>query len=252
MEANPDHPRSFLLQSQWTEKGKPGYSPTFASGGGGGGSYQAGSSKQTIGESQDEDLRLGSPPLPGQPLSNDGPRVVHRHTIAATIVGVNLERPPFYPACPESVEAAPRDQTQTQAATTRRCHKKVQQDEQTGVWRCQANHMCQVPTYRYICRLQVSDQTGTIDCNCFDEIGVRLFGCQANEMAELWEGNNDEARAKMNAVMFRRVVVKLRAQKEVFNDEERTKYVIQEVQDIPLVAEGKQLMSAIKQTVGAF
>jgi replication factor A1 len=251
MDANPDHQRSFQLQQRWTEKGKPGYTPTLSTGGGG--SSQPGSaSRQSIAECKEEDLRLGAPPMPGQPLDPNMPRSVHRHTIVGTIISIaNPEREPFYAACSATVEAAP-SMTQGQQQKTRTCNKKVTQDQEGGGWRCNSGHMCPQPNYRYLARFQVADHSGCIEASCFDDIGVRLFGCSANQMAEMWESRNDEAQAKLQAVCYRKQVVKLRAQKEVWNDEERTKYVITELGDLAVTDEGKHMLSDIRNLFGSF
>ena len=97
-------------------------------------------------------------------------------TLKATLVYVKNES--FaYPAC-----------------RTEGCNKKVI-EETENEWRCEK---CQktwdAPNYRYIMTLNVSDHTGMIWLNCFDEVGTMILGMTANELTALKQAeDNGEA-----------------------------------------------------------
>jgi len=245
IQENPDHPHAIQLIRKWQEKGRPGYLPSFA--GGGSGSYQPSlTQRKTIESCREDDLRLGPAPVPGQPFDKNAPSSVHKHTALGTIISVQTDRPPFYAACPELVDRP------GMQGESRPCQKKVVQDSGSGVWRCALNHECQQPNYRYLCRLQVADDTGALDVSSFDETGVKLFGCEAREIAGLWDSEAHEAelQARLQKPLWRRVVVKLRSQKETFNDEERVKYVLLELANAPHVAEAKRMLGQVREAVG--
>jgi len=245
IQENPDHPHAIQLVRKWQEKGRPGYVPSFASGSSG--SYQSSlTQRKTIESCREDDLRLGPAPAPGQPFDPNAPSSVHKHTVIGTIMMVPTDRPPFYAACPELVDRPGKQ------GESRPCQKKVVQDSGSGVWRCALNHECQQPNYRYLCRLQVADDTGALDVNSFDETGVKLFGCEAREVAGLWDSpaHQAELQARLQRPRCRQHVMKLRSQKETFNDEERVKYVLVELADVPHVAEAKRMLGQIKEAVG--
>ncbi|CAK0831045.1 unnamed protein product [Prorocentrum cordatum] len=50
------------------------------------------------------DVELAPPPMPGQPLDPNGPKTVHRHVVIARATGIQLDRTPCYPSCPELVD----------------------------------------------------------------------------------------------------------------------------------------------------
>jgi len=73
------------------------------------------------------------------------------------------------------------------------CNKKVVELE-PGQWRCEkCNISHEKPEYRYIMSINVSDHTGQLWLNCFDEVGRMIMGISADELMEIKE--NDEKRA---------------------------------------------------------
>merc|ERR1719436_1340339 len=125
---SPDDPQAFTLKARYEafKAARGGAMPAPAPRSAGGGS--SGGFAKTIEGMVREDLALGPPPVPGQQLSPDGPKAVHRHHVVATVTQIPTDRMPCYPACPEMV--AGRDGAQ------RACQKKLTQDS-PGLWRCQ-------------------------------------------------------------------------------------------------------------------
>jgi len=115
VEVNPDHPRTFELTRQWQSAGSPSgafifastHSATGAGGSAGGIGYKpggAGMVVQTVEQCLEEDVNLVSPLAQGQGFNPNMGRDMHRHVVLCTLTGVQTERPPFYAACPETVE----------------------------------------------------------------------------------------------------------------------------------------------------
>merc|ERR1712187_601841 len=95
-----------------------------------------------------------------------------------------------------------------------------------GTWRCAAGHMCNQPNARYMCqRVRVLDHTGSFDISFFDEVGQRVFGQDANELAALWDDPSREVErdAFLAKASWKRVNLRLKSQRETWNDEERIK-----------------------------
>jgi len=218
------------------------------------GSFASGSGirrRETIHECKEADLHLGSAPEKGQLFSAapGAPRSVNRHNVIVTLTCVTADRQPFYYSCPELVERA---QSSGQGRDERRaCLKKVSMEG--GTWRCASGHVCQQPTARYMCqRLKVLDHTGSSDIAFFDDVGLRIFGQDASGLSAMWD---DPARAAerdafLAKASWKRIQLRLRSQRETWNDEERTKMNAEEAQHLDYVKEGKNMLAEIRAALG--
>lgn len=64
------------------------------------------------------------------------------------------------------------------------CNKKVVELE-PGQWRCEkCDKTHDKPEYRYIMQVNVSDHTGQLWLNCFDDVGRKLMGLPADQLME--------------------------------------------------------------------
>lgn len=50
--------------------------------------------------------------------------------------------------------------------------------------------MCEKPVARYIYKTEIADHSGQLRIDVFDEVGMVLFGCEAQELAALWDECN--------------------------------------------------------------
>ena len=72
------------------------------------------------------------------------------------------------------------------------CQKKVIEEE-PGQWRCEKCQMTwDAPEYRYIMLFNVSDHTGQLWLNCFNDTGVQLMGMTANELTKLRDEGEEQ------------------------------------------------------------
>ena len=208
--------------------------------------------RETIQECMEADLQLGAAPEKGQSLNTvpGMPRSVFRHIVGVTLTCVNSDRQPFYYACPELVE---RGQPSGQASEERRpCHKKLVMEG--GTWRCGGGHVSPQPTARYMCqRVRVLDHTGSIDISFFDDVGVRIFGQDASGLAAIWDDprRGAERDALLGKASWKRVQLRLRSQRETWNDVERIKLNAEEAQQLDYVMEGKSMLAEIRAAIGA-
>merc|ERR1719356_664162 len=140
------------------------------------------SEPKTISDIQEEDLELVPPPMPGQPLDPGGPKIVHRHVVVARATGIQLDRAPCYPSCPELV-----DQGGAQPGGEKRACNKKASEHGFECWTCAAGHQCRQPVWRYMIRLKFSDHTGSVEVSFFDEHAKKLFGVDASQYQQAWD-----------------------------------------------------------------
>jgi hypothetical protein len=241
-ELNPDNQQAFALRRQFEEKMlTQSYQPAART------STLMGNRK-TIEEVVEEDKQLGPPPDRGQPFDPNGPKSYHRHLVMGTLTQMPMDRPPYYPACPGVVE---RTNAQGQAIQ-RPCNKKLNQDGPE--WRCAEGHVCQRPTYRYLAnRVQIVDPTGTVEVSFFDEAGRQIFGCEADELAALWEDptRDLELQQKFSKLAWKRYVFKLSSKQETWQDEQRTRRNVEDGQKPDFAKEGSRMIAEIKEALQA-
>jgi len=242
-------PTAAQLKAAFEERQRTNPLPAYTKRGGPVGS----SEPKTIRSCRDEDVNLAPAPPPGVPLDNNGPRTVHRHTVLAWPTEIQLERAPCYPACPELVDSNPRG-AQAASGERRACNKKVSQ-QGFDCWTCAMGHQCTQPVWRYMCRMKFADHTDSVEVSFFDEHAKKLFGVDAAEYQQAWENSKDgdeEALERINSrVLWRPVSLKMRAQKEVWQDEERVKYSATEVTPMDTANHARRLLSEVQHSVAA-
>mmetsp|Transcript_3512 Transcript_3512/g.8744 ORF Transcript_3512/g.8744 Transcript_3512/m.8744 type:complete len:824 (+) Transcript_3512:67-2538(+) len=244
------------LQARFEERQR--YNPLVPKqrGGGAGGSNGGQSSRErTLQECKVEDMDLSLPLPPGQGYDPSGPRSVHRHTVVVTLTTIHSDRPACYPACPEQV-VNPYSNANAPGGTaqTRTCNKKVT-EEAPGLWRCNHGHACDAPVWRFICRGKVMDATDTLDVNLFDAEAKTLFGCSAAEYNNTWElardsANEDDLQNLHSRVTWKRYRLKLKAQKEAREQEDRVKYTVAEICPLELTTETRRMLADVYGAVG--
>ncbi|KAI8913069.1 hypothetical protein DFJ77DRAFT_466661 [Powellomyces hirtus] len=111
-----------------------------------------------------------------------------------------------YPACPSNG-----------------CNKKVT-DIGNG-WRCEkCDKTYPAPEHRYIMSFSITDHTGQVWLQGFNEVGEQLLGMSANEMVALKDSQNDQAvTAAINDALFKTYLFKVRAKAETYQDESKVR-----------------------------
>merc|ERR1719487_727597 len=120
-----------------------------------------------------------------------------------------------------------------------------------GVWACASDHQCHDPSARWTASFSICDHSGSQYVSVFDEIGQKVLGCTAQEMAQLWDRKDDDVQAAMEiervfkAAQFKRWRLRLRSKKEVWNDEERVKVVAVDCDPLRLSTDGRVKLEQI-------
>jgi replication factor A1 len=249
IELNPVDAAAVALVQAYEAAGRPRSAGGFGSGAG----MRATARRETIQECKDADMLLGLAPEKGQPLVAvpGAPRSVFRHNVTVTLSCVMADRQPFYYACPEQVETG-RAQPNGQASEERRsCNKKSVMEG--GVWRCAGGHVCQQPAARYMCqRVRVLDHTGSSDISFFDDVGLKVFGQDASGLAQIWDdpARESERDAFLSKASWKRIQLRLKSQRETWNDEERIKLNAEDASHPDYVKEGKSMLAEIRASLG--
>mmetsp|Transcript_114673 Transcript_114673/g.180525 ORF Transcript_114673/g.180525 Transcript_114673/m.180525 type:complete len:682 (+) Transcript_114673:54-2099(+) len=235
-ELNPDHPQAFELKRRFEEK-RPSYA------GGPARKMLATAQQETIQQCQMADMNLPPPSAPGQAQD---PKSVARHYVMATFASLSADKAPYYAACPELVDSGRQPQG-NEPPPKRQCNKKVSLEGQ--FWTCASGHTCQRPVHRYLFqRQQISDHTGSLDISFFDEVGKQVLGCDAEELAAAWEDPEREAQVQQHLIKasYKRYSFRLKSQREVWQEETRTKVSAESVSAPDYVKEGNRMLEEIK------
>ncbi|CAE7255119.1 Replication protein A 70 kDa DNA-binding subunit C [Symbiodinium microadriaticum] len=252
MQHSPDHPQAFALirSYQQLQQANPQAFQARTNWGSSAGR------RQTIEELRQEDIGLGAPPTPFQQPAGPGePKSIHRHWVVATMTNLPMDRPPYYTACPHMTEAS-QPPTSAGQPSTRTCNKKVTQDGD-GMWMCASGHKSQQPDFRYLCRLTVLDHTDKCEVNLYDEAVNKLLKCPAKDYAQVYDGGMnsgqlaDQLRQLNGRMEWRKCLLRLRAQKEIWQENERVRYSVDEVQPVALVSDAKQMLADIHESLAA-
>lgn len=99
-------------------------------------------------------------------------------------------------------------------------------------------------------RMKVTDHTDSLDVNMYDNEAKKMFGCEAEEYARVWEdgkerGDEGALKETTSRVVWHRFSLKVRAQKEVWQDEERIKYACTEVSNVDFAGQARQMLAEV-------
>ncbi|KZF20117.1 replication protein A 70 kDa DNA-binding subunit [Xylona heveae TC161] len=126
------------------------------------------------------------------------------------------------------------------------CNKKVF-EVSPDEWRCErCDKSYPRPEYRYILSLNVSDHTGQIWLNCFDDVGRMIIGMSADQLMALRESDEKAAEEVFQEANCRTWVFKCRAKMDNFQDQQRVRYQVSFANPLNLAAESERLNSIIQ------
>ena len=169
-----------------------------------------------------------------------------QYNISATITHLDMNREPFYMACPCQMKG------NTEATRTRACNRKVEQFK--GKWLCNEGHECEQPSARWITRCKVSDWSGSTDVTLFDETAQVVFGCDASVAAGLLSSGETDDDNKgfvklLERPLFRSFTMKVKPQFETFQDEQRVKFVVQGIEEVNLAQETQKMLEKLQNAI---
>ncbi|KAI9794150.1 MAG: Replication factor A protein 1 [Candelina submexicana] len=214
MTVDPDIDDAHKLKGWYDAQGRSDTFSTHAAMGGAVGS--AGGRKddfKTIARVQDENL--------GMTETTD------YFTTRATIIYVKSENV-AYPACLETG-----------------CNKKVVEIEDG--WRCEkCNKTHPKPEYRYIMTLSVSDHTGQMYLNCFDDVGRLIMGMSADQLMELRDNDEKASEEIFQAATCKPWVFRCRAKMDNYQDQQRVRYQVSSANAVNFATESARLTEVMR------
>ena len=210
---DPEVPETSSLRTWWDSGAATQAPPVNLSGGGGG-----------LGGGSDRRVRLYQ--VKSEHMGSEG-KAEWVETMA-TVQFVKQERI-CYPSHPE-----------TKKKLTRHDENSPWTDESTG-------NTVDKPVYRYLMSIQLIDHTGQQWVSCFDDAGVSLMGCSADEMMELQDTDENSYSGRINAVTFSHGLFKLKVANDDWQGEVRQKVVIQRYTKVDYAAEASKLADLIKR-----
>ncbi|KAK4526405.1 hypothetical protein GAYE_SCF23G4319 [Galdieria yellowstonensis] len=101
--------------------------------------------------------------------------------------------------------------------------------------------------YRYILSVAIQDATGSLNANAFDDVGSRLIGRSAEDLAAIYERDKAEFDALIDDVLFKPFIFRIRAKQNTWNDEVRLRYHIVNVEPVDFQSESKLLLKEIQE-----
>eukprot|EP00835_Amoeboradix_gromovi_P005643 NODE_552_length_6806_cov_0.530938.p1 type:complete len:611 gc:universal NODE_552_length_6806_cov_0.530938:2639-4471(+) len=146
---------------------------------------------------------------------------------AAVTIGTVFVKGLYYSACPS-------------------CKKKI--IEVNGGWRCEkCSEDHDVPSYKYISSLNVIDCSGQHRVQCFDDIASVIFGTTANELHNAIKDLTELEKElyMQNITNQKQFMMKCLIKMEYYNDENRKKITVKEVEQIDYLEYGNRLSSML-------
>ncbi|KAI8818562.1 uncharacterized protein EV422DRAFT_537495 [Fimicolochytrium jonesii] len=217
---NPDIPEAHQLRGWYDSTGKTAHFQGYSNAGPGAvsGPGQNGGRRDPmkfISQIKDENLGLGEKP--------------DYFMIRGTVMFIKNENI-SYPAC-----------------QSESCNKKVT-DIGNG-WRCEkCDKTWPAPSYRYIMSFTVSDHTGQIWLQGFNDIGEAMLGKTADEMAQLKDSGNQAAYdAAFSAALFKSWDFKVRAKAETYQDEAKVRTSVMSFVPVDYASASLELADMIEQ-----
>nr|QDO16308.1 replication protein A 70 kDa DNA-binding subunit [Lingulodinium polyedra] len=157
-------------------------------------------------------------------------------------------RPPFYMACDAEVPAA--------EGRPRPCKRKATASGRG--WCCPAGHQCATASPRYSFQVKLADPTAELWAGLFDEEARELLGVPAAELSALWESQEAgdlQAGARLQALLraaaYRRVSVRLRSRRDVWEGRERVRVTAAACSRVDLVSEAFEMLAGVRQACAA-
>ena len=134
-----------------------------------------------------------------------------------------------------------------QSCAAEGCQKKVVASPD-GMFECEkCGHRDSRCDYRYIVSAQVCDHTGSQWVTCFNNEGEVLLGVTANEIADLENQHNEEAkRSLLDKRVMHGFVFKIRCKAEDAQGEQRIRCTAASVEPVNFVQECRHLLQDIK------
>lgn len=215
MHPSPDVNEHYLLKGWYEGEGSKSSFKAYSGAGSGGTDLNNPKDRKTI----DQVLNEG--------LGQDQTGKVDAFSVLATlhyIKNTNM----WYPAC-----------------KSEGCNKKVTQ-EGDGQWQCiKCDRTFPEPEYRYLFTGGITDLTGHLWVNGFNEVGEHFFGATANQLHDQYGDDPDAIKEFVLSKTGTISAFSLKAKWDTFNDEGRVRYTISKITPVDWVKESEWLTQDI-------
>jgi len=142
---------------------------------------------------------------------------------------------------------AKKDSAMYMACPGENCNKKVI-DQNDGTYRCEkCAKNYENFKWRMILNINLADYADSAWATCFQETAEIILGIKADDLGELKNSNNTAFDEVFANCVFKEFNFKLRAKMETYNDENRVKVSVVNVDPIDYVTNGRRLLQKIKQ-----
>lgn len=214
---NPDRQETNSLRDWYDKQGKDATIESISKGRSGG---TGNDPRKTLGEFKEERLGFGEKP---DYFITKGTVTFYKH---------DLEKPPWYPACPDTS-----------------CNKKLTQNDMGNgpAWLCEkCNKQYDAPNNRYIVSIMCCDSTGSNWFTAFNDVAEQMLGKKAAELSEYKEMGNEQAFESVFAdANFKSYMFKIRAKADNNMDEVRVRCHIMAANPIDYKKESQYLLDRI-------
>jgi replication factor A1 len=213
IQLNPDVPIAHTLRGWFDSTGNSAVFQTFSSMGDGGATGPRQDLFKTIQQVADEKLGFGEKP--------------DYFSLTATISHIRQENC-WYPACPNEG-----------------CNKKVM--DMNSEWRCEkCDKSFARPNYRYILSFSVSDYSGQLWLQAFNDQAEQILGKTANDLQQLRENSGEDAYKEVfQEALFKEFTFKVRAKAETYQDDKKVRSSVVQVQPIDFHKTSLEMISLI-------
>ncbi|XP_076941142.1 replication protein A 70 kDa DNA-binding subunit A-like [Bidens hawaiensis] len=131
----------------------------------------------------------------------------------------------------------------------RKCSKKVRENSDAK-WQCDRCDMAvDQCDYRYILQMQLEDHTGITWATAFQETGEEIIGISAKELHCIRNEEQDEERFTefLRSALRNKYNFKLKVKEETYNDEQRVKSTVVNVEKIKFSSDTSFLLDLLKK-----
>ncbi|CAG8444238.1 3605_t:CDS:1 [Ambispora leptoticha] len=149
-------------------------------------------------------------------------------SVVGTIAFVYEKSPWYYTACPN-------------------CKKKVIDNEDDSWFCSKCEETIEQPDYRYLFTVGVLDYSGLIWVSAFHDTALKLLGIEASELLQMERNEYNKFEATFKSMRFKSFVFSCRAKSEYYQNNEKIKYTLVEVQPLNYVEEGYNLIRQINK-----
>jgi len=151
-----------------------------------------------------------------------------------TQIPANMEKPPWYKACPEVDGKA-------------ESNAKVEEDG-NGKWIChKIGKTFDSYTPRFVLRLNVQDPTGSQYCASYNDIGEEVLHMKCAEIEKHHAANDEDSFNEcFRSSLWQKHRFTIRARLDNYQDEERVRYDVVRIQPIDYVSESQELLQKLQ------